>query len=363
MNYIKVVKDFFINLKKKLKMLLFYNAPFDDKEEEVSEIIERSIMKEYPNNYKKYPFNIMEEDLITVGNKTYKRYRAKFNSLHDLYEYLKSNPETNKTVFRTLHSVSNGSDFAGVDYEEALEDLENPPRAGYREFLTLSERLNDDALDYVQEYIEVKSPGGGYLDIPSYAAGDPLCYRISRSTYTPKFIRVNIALSYYWGTSKEQVLNRALIISALVNAFEQAGYIVEINTFEMSKEEDEVIELDVNIKNNSETFNKASLYKSLCYVEFLRRILFRVLETLDVKEAWGYGYGQTCSEAFVRRAKKFDENDIFFDQPSEMGIEGKDIGEDFVSVLEHLSLEDKIDVDKAKQDFYKDIKTLSKTIK
>lgn len=317
----------------------------------------------YPNNYEDFPTNIYEPDEVVVGDMRYLRYRANFRSLHDLYHYLSNNPRINRTVFRTLHSVDNDSDFAGIPYEEALEELENPPRTGYREFLKLSERLNDDAMGYVQEYEEIKSFAGGYVDIPSYVSGDPLCYRISRSTYTPKFLRVHIALSYYWGTSKEQVLNRALIIAALVNAFEQAGYVVELNTFELSKEGDEFIHINVNIKNSDETFNKASLYKSLCYVEFLRRILFRVLETLDVKNDWQHGYGQTCSESFVRRALHFDDNDIFFDQPREMGIRGKDIQEDFESVIEYLDLEDKIDVEKAKREFSKDIKRFQKTIK
>ena len=364
MNYFEELRDFLIKIRKKLKRLFFYNVPFD--EEELEEELEDKggdYMPRYPHNEREFPFNIYEPDKIMVGDRTYKRYRAKFSSLHDLYMYLSSNPRTNREVFSKLHSVENDSDFAGIPYEDALEELEEAPRSGYREFLHLSERLNDDAMGYVQEHEIIKSPGGGYIDIPSYASGDPLCYRISRSTYTPKFIRVHIALSYYWGTTKEQVLNRALIIAALVNAFEQAGYIVEVNTFEMSKEDDEIIDIDVNIKNNNETFNKASLYKTLCYVEFLRRLLFRVLETLDVKNYWGSGYGETCSEHFVRQAKRMGENDIFFDQPREMGIRGKDIGADFVAAIEHLDLGDKIDVESAKREFDKDIKKLQKTIK
>ena len=366
MDYLKELRYLLRRIKRKLKLLFFYNVPFDEEEllkeqEETKEVGEG--MAKYPHNYIEFPFNIYEPDKIRVGDSTYTRYRAKFNGLHDLYTYLSSEPRLNREIFRTLHSVENDSDFAGIEYEEALEELEEPPRSGYREFLNLSDRLSDDAMGYVQEHEIIKAPGGGYVDIPSYAAGDPLCYRISRSTYTPKFIRVNIALSYYWGTTKDQVLNRALIIAALVNAFEQAGYIVEVNTFEVSKEDDEIIDIDVNIKNSDETFNRASLYKSLCYVEFLRRLLFRVLESLDVKNYWGSGYGQTCSENFVRKAKRMDENDIFFDQPREMGINGKDIGADFVRTLEHLNLEDKIDVERAKEEFQKDIKSLRKTIK
>ena len=363
MNYYEKLIEFLKYIKRKLKLLFFYNNPFDEGElmKESKEWGDK--MSEYPHNYVEFPYNIYEPDEVRVGRNVYKRYRAKFNGLHDLYTYLSSNPRLNREVFRKLHSSDNSSDFAGIDYEDALEELEEPPRSGYREFLNLSDRLSDDAMGYVQEHEIVKSPGGGYVDIPSYASGDPLCYRISRSTYTPKFIRVNIALSYYWGTTKDQVLNRALIIAALVNAFEQAGYIVEVNTFELSREDDEIIEIDVNIKNNDETFNKASLYKSLCYVEFLRRLLFRVLESLDVENGWGSGYGETCSEDFVRKVKRLNENDIFFDQPREMGIRGKDIGDDFVSCLEHLDLEDKIDVERAKEEFQKDINSLRKTIK
>lgn len=315
-------------------------------------------------NQDRYPNNIYEPTILRVGNNNYKYYRAKFSSLYDLYNYLKSEPLINTNVFHELHSSSRDSDFAGIPYDEALEELMKPPRGDYRNFLRLSDSLNNDCTNYIQEYIEVKSPGGGYIDIPAYCSGDPLCYKTSRSIYTPKFVKLNITLSYYWGTSKEQVLNRALIVSALVNAFEQAGYIVEINTFELSHLEDELVNISVNIKNSDETFNKSSLYKTLCYVEFLRRILFRVLETIDVEyDEWQHTYGSTASESFTRKALKLDSTDIFIDQPREMGIRGNNIVDDFIHTLNNLDLEDKIDVEKAADDFRKDIKVLKKTIK
>ena len=347
----------------KIKQLLFFTKELSESQEKIGDEEMKEVEKVYPHNEKEFPFNIYKPDEVVVGNQKYTRYRAKFNSLHDLYVYLSSNPRLNREVFRKLASIENDSSFAGADYDDALEELEGAPRSGFREFLTLSDRLNEDSMDYVLEYETVKSPGGGYIDIPAYASGDPLCYRISRSTYTPKFIRVYIALSYYHGTSKDQVLNRASIIAALINAFEQAGYVVEVNTFEMSKEANELVDIDVNIKNNSETFNKASLYKTLCYVEFLRRLLFRVLETLDVKKGWSPGYGETCSETFARSAKRMSENDIFFDQPRDMGIEGIVISKDFARAVDHLNLKDKIDVERAKKEFEKDIKTLRKTIR
>ena len=369
MNLTYKAKQFFKKIREKIKRLLFYNEPFDYDDEEIKkelyeiEEYQDEETEEYPHNQENYPFNIYEPFSMNVNGEEYTCYKAKFNSLYDLYSYLKSDPKLNRIVFRKLHSEDKGSDFAGIPYDDAVEDLINPPRSDYKEFLRLSKKLDENTLGYVQEYITVKSPGGGVVDVPSYVSGDPLCYRIQRNIYTPKFIRVYISLSYYWGTTKEQVLNRALIISSLVNAFERSGYVVELNTFEMSREEDELININVNIKNNNESFNKASLYKSLCYVEFLRRILFRVLETLDVKNDWQHGYGQTCSEKFIRNALNFEDTDIFFDQPNEMGIYGKDITSDFENVLAHLNLEDVIDVDQAKKEFKKDIMSLKKTIK
>lgn len=365
-NYERMIK-FLKELREKLIKLLFESVPENEEEiEDEEKPITRKKEKKkivYPNNYIDFPFNIYEPDEIVVDDDTYTRYRVKFNSLYDLYEYLKSEPRLNHEVFKSLESVENDSDFAGVSYEEALEDLINPPRTGFRSFLKLTDKLNNEALGYVKEYVEVKSPAGGTIDIPSYVSGNPYCFKTTKSIRVRKFLRINIMLSYYSGTTKDQVLNRALIIAALVNAFEQAGYVIEINTFEVSRCYDEIIDIDVNIKGNSETFNKAALYKSLCYVEFLRRILFRILETLDVKNDWYHGYGVTCSESFIRKAKRFDDNDIFFDQPRDMGILGHDIKEDFENAIKHLKLEDKIDVELAKKEFNKDIKKLRKTIK
>lgn len=342
-----------------IRKLRYRNGVTDLTKEEAKMMEERG----YPNNHIEFPYNIYRPEIITVDGDRYVRYNARFGSLHDLYVYLRSHPRINRKVFSNLSSITGTTEFAGAPIEEAIEELDLPPRDEYRDFLKLSERLNDDSLGYVQEHITISAPGGGCIDIPAYASGNPFCYKIGRSIYTPKFVRINVLLSYYSGTSKEQILNRALIVAALVNAFEQEGYIVDVNTFELSAEDNEVIDIDVNIKNSDETFNKASLYKTLCYVEFLRRILFRVLETMDVKNKWGFGYGHPCSESFVREAKRLDASDIVIDQPREMGIRGKDIAEDFRNAIEHLQLGDKIDVDKAADEFEKDVLRLRKTIK
>ncbi len=315
-------------------------------------------MEDYPHNHEKYEDYIFSPERVDIGEDTYTLYKARFNSLFDLYEYLKSNPQTNRRVFTTLHSVEKGSSFAGKPYKAAVEDLVNEVDPGYEEFLTLQRDLNNASLREMHKYKLVRTVAGGHLNVPAYSAGNPLCYETEEKIKKPKFVRIHVTLSYYWGTSKKQVLNRAIIITNVLKALEKAGYSVDLNTFELSEEYDELIYIVVQIKRHGERMNMAALYKTLCRVEFLRRILFRILETLDVKRNWEDGYGTTCDERFTRKVLNFGPNDIFFDQPREMGIRGEDLADDFEAAIKHLNLEDKIDVEKAKKEFTEDVKSL-----
>lgn len=313
-------------------------------------------MKE--KNYIRFPDNIFEAEDISVGNEKYKLYLARFRNLYDLYEYLKSNPTINREVFYELSSETGSRSFAGKPYEEAVEDLIGDIDPGYQEFLKLQNDINNARKIEIHKYKTIRTVAGGHLNVPAYSMGSPLCYETEEKIKKSRFVRMHVTLSYHCGTSKSQVLNRAIIITNVLKALERSGYNVDLNTFELSCEWDELIYIVVNVKRHGETLNMQTLYKSLCNVEFLRRILFRVLETLDVKKSWNVGYGMTCYEEFTRKALKFDSNDIFFDQPSEMGIRGLDLVEDFENAIEHLNLTDKIDVETAKQQFKDNVKCL-----
>lgn len=334
------------------------NAPII-KETEDEDEEEMELPMEYPHNHLRYDGYIFEPTEREVDEETYTLYQARFNNLYELYDYLKSDPPTNRRVFRRLHSETGSEDFAGKPYSEAVEDLMNEYDPGYEEFLTLQRKINTAGLRKVHKYKLVKTVTGGYLDIPAYSAGDPLCYTTEVRVSKPKFVRIHVTLSYYWGTSKKQVLNRAIIITNVIKALEDAGYSVDLNTFELSRNWNELSYIVIQIKKHGQRMDMPGLYKSLCRVEFLRRILFRVLETLDVTNDWEDGYGSTCSEEFTRKVLRLNSNDIFFDQPRSMGIEGEDLAEDFENAIKHLNLEDKIDIEQAKREFTKDVKKLN----
>lgn len=312
------------------------------------------------DNQIKFSDNIFEPEKVKVGRNNYTMYRASFNNLYSLYEYLKQEPELNRRIFSELSSVNGSESFAGKPYNEAVEDLIGEIDPGYEEFLKLQSDLNRAKMGKVHKFRLVRTVAGGHLNIPAYSAGIPLCYETEERISKPKFIRIHVSLSYYWGTSKSQVLHRAIIITNIIKALEKAGYSVDLNTFEMSQEDDELVYIIVQIKKHGGRLNMSALYKTLCHVEFLRRILFRILETMDVHNYWGSGYGQTCSEEFIRKALNLGNNDIFFDQPRSMGIDGEDLADDFESAVRHLNLEDKIDVEKAKREFRDNSKVLKK---
>lgn len=359
-------REFIEKIREKLRRLFFLNVPVTQEEliQKKEELIEmfNQPEKKYPKNYLRFPDNIFEPEKVKIGKYNYMKYYARFNNLYELYEYLKSEPDINTMVFSKLASLKEDSDFAGKPYQEAVEDLINEVDPGYEEFLSLQRDLNNARKGMIHKYQTVRTVAGGHLNIPAYSAGNPLCYETEERVVKPKFVKIHVALSYYWGTSKSQVLHRAIIITNVLKALENAGYSVDLNTFELSEEEKELIYIVVQIKRHGEKINMSALYKTLCHVEFLRRVLFRVLETLDVTEDWQHGYGSTCSETFTRKALNFGDNDIFFDQPRAMGIEGKDLAQDFENAIKHLNLEDKIDVEKAKREFSEDVANLKKTL-
>ena len=315
-----------------------------------------------PNNHLKYPKNIFPPRKVMVAGKEWTLYSASFKNLYNLYDYLKSNPETNRMIFKTLQSEDSPEKQAGKPYKEALEDLIRQDDNNYREFLRLKGNINGASLANSNSYETVMSVQGGYLNVPAYVAGDPLCYERIEVIRRPKFIKMHVLISYNGLTKSSQVINRAIIIANLIKALERAGYSVDLNAFELSSFYDELECTTVNIKNHGENMNMNTLYKVLCPIEFFRRILFRVIETLDVKECWNQGYGRKCSREFTEEFFHMGKDDLFFDQPSKMGIRGYNLAEDFENVVDYLNLRDKIDVEKAKEEFQEESLKLKRGI-
>lgn len=310
------------------------------------------VNKRYSNRILEYnkthfPNNIFPPKILEDGTKIY---LARFSNLYDLYEYLMSNPKLNKRAFPSRCSVKSNYEFAGRPYEEALNDLISTDyNPGYKEFLRLQSNLDNCISIPIHKYKVVNTLAGGHLNIPAYSSGNPLCYETEERIVSPKFVKINATVSYNAHTTKDQVFNRAIVLTNVLKALENAGYSIELNTFSLCNVFEEYMHIIYKIKNHGERLNMLSLYKVLCQTEFLRRIEFRVMETMGVEYfKWNRTYGDCCNEEKAKRILKLNDRDIYFDEPCNLGIEGKDIAEDFISAINHLNLENKIDTEKIK---------------
>ena len=315
----------------------------------------------YPRNYERFPDNVKEPREVELTSGTHTLYGFRFKGLHDFYEFLKKNPDINYEVWdrSNIESVNNDYDFAGEPYDKAVEKLLKDMDPGYQEYLKVQKNMRARTTK-THKYEQIKTIAGGVVDPVAYTTGSPTIYRASRLVSRPKFITIDTQVAYYCGTSKSQVFNRALIITNLIRALERSGYNVDVNSFMVAQNGNELIQAVFEIKQHGQRTNYQALYKSLVDVEFFRRLCFRLMEVSDVKNYWPSGYGRTCGEEKVRELLRLKKDDIYFDQPSEMGISGRDIGDDFERAIAHLNLERSIDVPREKEILRQSVKVLKR---
>ena len=321
-------------------------------------------MREINENYNRFKDNYRPIEFVKLSNgKYYYVYEVSFSNLTELYETLKSRPLINDMIFKRIESYNGIQQIAGKPYPEALEDLVNLKEKNYSDFMDLIESLNFVGIrnSYTKE--KIKAPTGGYLSVPLYTAGDPLPYVMTKRVKKPDVITIHAGLGYHAYTKKEQVFNRAIILISIINALEKKGHKVELTAAELTYNEHqgpgEVIKISIDIKKSERELDFNTLYKTLCPVEFLRRIVFRIKETIPVTfERWNNNYGVVCSPDMVRELLELNDKVIYFGQPNELGIEGKDIEQDFERCLNSLNLGDRISVKEITDDYKERVKRM-----
>lgn len=295
-------------------------------------------------NYLKYPTIMRKPYPMHLHNETITIYEYYFDEILELYNFLKSNPAINIEIFKMelLSSIIKSKDFAGVPYEEAIEKLLDAEDEGFIHYSAINDNIQKFA-SHREVYKTVKSLAGA-PDPIAIATNSPYTSTTRRKVKVAKDITLNVQVAYSYETTKKQVLNRALIITNLINSLEKRNYNVEINAFMLGIYDKEVIKATFEIKKGRQQADYQALYKTLVDVEFLRRLCFRLIEVSDVTEQWQYGYGRNCSKEMCFEILGLNENELFFDQPNAMEIKGKDIGEDFEGAIKKLGLEYSIDV-------------------
>ena len=132
--------------------------------------------------------NDFQELANRMSNDEYTLYKFSFKGLQDFYDFLKSNPKINTSVWSSkLSSVSSDFEFAGIPYKKAIEKLVQEMDPGYQEYLKIQKQMKATT-GYVHKYREIKSIAGGIVNPVDYISGSPTIYRTSRIVKQPKFI-------------------------------------------------------------------------------------------------------------------------------------------------------------------------------
>lgn len=292
--------------------------------------------------------NILEPKTINIDGDNITLYTARFNGLYDLYDYLKSDPKINPKAFNEDYLSSIYFD-GNISYEEALENLKSKDFSE-ESLLRLKEKLPIVNRRVASKYILERSVSGGTINIPAFCQGDPYCYEIEERVKSPNYIKLFISLNYGSKTTTSQIDNRAIIIASLVDYLERANYHVELNCFALSYCYSEVMKILINIKKPTEKTNMNDFCK-MFNEEFLRRLLFRVQETMDFQEAWSEnGYGWLVGPESTKKILDIDSKEVLIGSPKDLGIKGNDLIEDYISTLNNINLTGTINSERLKEE-------------
>ena len=294
-------------------------------------------------NYLKYPSVMKEPKPIKLKNETITLYTFSFKGIDDLSRFLKTDPPINEGFNKNkLSSVYRDARFSGVSYDEAVGKLRDLKDPGYLHYLEVNSRIQKFAS--VNKVYKTVKTLGGTPDPIAISTNSPYTSTTRRKVRVPKTIILNVDVGISYDTEDDQLLNRALIITSLINALEKRNYNVLVNSFMLAEYEDEVIKAIFDIKGIRRQTDYQSLYKTLVDKGFFRRICFRLIEVSDVNNKWHFSYGRACSKEKCMELMKIGPNDLLFREPNQMGIAGLDIEEDFENTVELLGLNGKIDI-------------------
>lgn len=278
-------------------------------------------------------------------------YNIRFFNLTDLYEYLKENPEVNTRIFTRQASLKTNQDFYGEPLDVAIEYCIGGYKKGFDNFLKTSDDLKRIGVDDMDSRTLTRSLYGGIPLAPLVAAGVPDCMLRYDRNQELRHVTIYFNLGYPAYTSESEIVNRGLATLYIIQALEGKGYIVNLKAFELSKCGNEVINISIDLKKPGDLFlNIEKCYFPIKAKEFLRRILFRVLESAPVTVGeWSDGYGRPATIKEMRSFFDAGPEDLIISYPSEMDVEGDNIYTDTLNLIRKLKIQDEFDVERIKR--------------
>lgn len=279
-------------------------------------------------NLKVYPYKKM------------KIYNAAFKSLSDMQMYILSKPQVNSRVFQKQHSITNRPEFPEDTFDNAVDYLIGGYDIDFN--ITLKMQREFEKTISVKNFRRSteKAMAGSHPNVPAFVAGMPKSmYRLARAP-EKKFVTIWFNLAYSVQTSKQAVMNRGALTLSMIKLLEANGIGVDLKVFSCCYNRGEVFNSEVRLKSPSEPINLKKCFYPMCSVMFLRRIILRVMESMDFQEDnWYPYYGRPLTEDQFRSIFSIPKNDIVISSPVQMGIEGGNINDDSRRFFKKIELD------------------------
>lgn len=279
------------------------------------------------------------ENLRIYEQKYMKIYRVSFRSPGELHMLLTGEPPVNDRIFLRRHSILGDEGFAGASYEKALEYC----LGGYEEHYGAVMELQKELEKYVPVKIyrrhRQKAFAGSHPNVPAFIADSPKAMFKMERAEEKKFVNIYFNLACPLITPPGAIINRGAAALSLVRLLEGQGMGVNFKVFMAVWSRGEIFMFEITYKSPMELLNVKKCCYPLCSKEFVRRIIFRVMESVPFENPdWYPHYGEPLTDDQFRAIFGISDDDMVISSPWEMGVSGDDIYTDAGNLLSRLGL-------------------------
>ena len=284
-------------------------------------------------------------DLKIYPYKMMKIYSVSFKNLSDMHMFLTNDPDVNRRIFIRQHSLMGQTEFAGESLEKSVDYLIGGYSGDYDIALRMQKELEKTVIIKENFRQREKAMAGSHPNVPAYIAGVPKAmYKLQRAK-EKKFVTIWFNLAYPVMTSDGAIINRGALTLSLVKLLEAHGIGVDLKAFTACYCRGEIFISKIGLKSPSEMINGKKCFYPMCSRLFLRRVIFRVMESMPFEETeWYPNYGEPMTEDQLRSIFGISDNDIVISSPIYMGIGGENINHDGKRFFKRIELEKYVDI-------------------
>lgn len=225
-----------------------------------------------------------------------------FDSFIDQYHFIKDFVKNDK--FGTPHSVNQKDDFYGFhDLYNTLDGM----NYGFQE-------ATDYFLDVIADIKSSKDTSRGiHMDCEGYAYdmgsvvnGVPECCINSGLPSLTPCIKIMVDITFSWIYTQNQIYNRGIAITNLINTLLINGCIVDLYVVEFNQQFDMSVLYTVKVDTNTLSIANIAFLSS---PEYFRKIGFITVDCIRNKKSQE---GRGCSTILDFMTKKIQKEKIFF---------------------------------------------------